>query len=257
MARGSKKFAGCLWGQKVTSEGVADGPIFRMGNAYPLSIQQTVASFDQVSAMCDTAGQILESRNELESVSGEMTLYQYGATEIGWALGANPVAATGTGATVSPAAVDCPAVGEWLEVGHKNLTALTITNAGATVTYEAGKDYLVNMSLGVWTPLPAPGGSLVAETEYQVGYTYAAPAGYVLSVGTVLNHYVRLFGVLKDLKSGGLVNFNLKCVNVTTESGVTLISEPSTEYESMSFNLKLLTPPGQTTPATFENVTLD
>ena len=255
MARGSKKFAGCLWGQKVTSEGVADGPIFRMGNAYPLSIQQTVASFDQVSAMCDTAGQILESRNELESVSGELTLYQYGATEIGWALGANPVAATGTGATVSPAAVECPAVGEWVEVGHKNLTALTITNTGATVTYVLGTDYLVNMSLGVWTPIS--GGGIAADAEVQVGYTYAAPAGYVLSVGTVLNHYVRLFGVLKDLKSGGLVNFNLKCVNVTTESGVTLISEPSTEYESMSFNLKLLTPPGQTTPSTFENVTLD
>ena len=255
MARGSKKFAGCLWGQKVTSEGVADGPIFRMGNAYPLSIQQTVASFDQVSAMCDTAGQILESRNELESVSGELTLYQYGATEIGWALGANPVAATGTGAIVSPAAVEAPAAGEWLEAGHKNLTALTITNTGATVTYVLGTDYLANMSLGVWTP--TSGGGIAAGAEVQVGYTYAAPAGYVLSVGTVLNHYVRLFGVLKDLKSGGLVNFNLKCENVTTESGVTLISEPSTEYESMSFNLKLLTPPGHTTPATFENVTLD
>jgi hypothetical protein len=226
-----------------------------MGNAYPLTLGQTVNSFDQVSAMCDTAGQILESRNELESVNGELTLYQYGATEIGWALGATPVAASGSGATVSPAAVTAPAAGVWLEVGHKNLTALTITNTGATVTYVEGTDYLVNMSLGVWTPVAT--GAITAASEVQVGYTYAAPTGYVLSVGTVLQHYVRLFGVLKDLKSGGLVNFNLKCVNLTTKNGITLISEPKTEYESLSFDLKLITPAGHTTPAVFENVTMD
>lgn len=255
MARASKKYAGCIWGQKVTAAGAADGPIFKLGNAYPFTVQQSVNTFDMVSTLCETPGQTLESRNELEAISGELTLYQYGATELGWAMGATPVAMTGTGATVTPASATAPAADTWLELGHKNLTAITITNAGATVTYVEGTDYLVNKSLGVWTIVS--GGAISAAASVMVGYTYAAASGYKLEMGTVLQHYVRLFGTLQEIKTGNKVNFNLKCVSLTSKSGVTLISEPKTEYESISFDLKLITPAGHTTPGVFENVTMD
>lgn len=257
MARSSKKYAGCLWGQKVDAAGVAvsGSPIFKFGNAYPLSLQMGVNGFDQVSALCDSAGQILETRNELDAVTGSLTLYQYGAEEIGLAIGATPVAMTGTGATVPAGDVVAPKPGEWVEVGHKNLTAFTLTNTGATVTYAKDIDYTINMHMGLWTPIAT--GAIVAAATLKQGYTYAAESGYKLEVAQVLQNYYRIWGSLKEIKSGALVAVNLKCVSLTSKNGFTLISEPKTEYESLEFDMKLITPAGHTTPAVIEGITAE
>lgn len=255
MSRSSKKYAGCLFGQKVDSSGVATGAIFKFGNCYPLSIQMNVNNYDQVSALCDSAGQLLETRNELDAVSGSMALYQYGAEEIGLAIGATPVEMTGTGGTVTPEDVVAPAVGAWAEVGHEDISAFTLTDSTATTTYVEGTDYLLNAPLGLWSPL-ASGGVTPGDTLKQ-GYTYAAESGYQLEVAQVLQNYYRIFGVLKDIKSGNMVKVNLKCVTLTSNNGFTLISDPKTEYESLEFDMKLITPPGHTTPAVIKGMTAE
>ena len=252
MSRTSKKYSGCLWGQRVTAAGVADGPVFKLGNVYPLTLQMSVNSYDLTSAQCDTAGQILESRSEIDVISGEMAIYQYGATEIGWAVGAKPVALTGTGGTTTPASATAPAVGGWLETGKKNMTAFALTNAAGTTTYVAGTDYLANLHLGVWTIIA--GGAISAAAEVKWSCTTAAPTGYQLDVGSSLQTYVRLFGSLKDIKSGGLVEFSAPCAGISSKNGFTVISEPKTEYEALEFDLKFITLPGQTTPCTLKGV---
>lgn len=252
MSRSSKKYAGCLWGQKVDAAGVASGAIFKFGNAYPLSLQMGVNSYDQISALCDSAGQILETRNELDSVSGSVALYQYGAEEIGLAIGAAPVAMTGTGGTMAAETVVAPDPGEWIEVGHKNLTAFTLTDDTATITYVKDTDYLLNEHLGLWTPIS--GGAIVAAASLKQGCTYAAESGYKLEVAQVLQNYYRIFGSLKEIRTGAKVAVNMKCVSLTSKNGLTLISEPKTEYEKLEFDFKAITPAGHTTPVVIEGV---
>lgn len=255
MAKTSKKYAGCLFAQNVNASGVASGPIFKMGNAYPLSLQMSVSANEMISAMCDTAGQLLEVRNEIDSNSGELTLYQYGAAEIGYALGATPVAMTGVGSTIADEDVTAPDPGDWAELGHKNLSAFVLKDATDAITYVEGTDYLINTHLGVFTTIT--GGAIVADATLHWSATEAAESGYKLEMGTVLQNNLRIFGSLKDIRIGNKVAVNLKCVSLTAKNGVTLISEPKTEYESLSFELKLITPSGQTSPATIEGITAD
>lgn len=253
--RSSKKYAGCLWAQKCTSAGVASGPIFKMGNAYPLTLNMSINTFDQNSALCDSAGQIIETRNEIDTVGGEMTLYQYGATEIGWAVGADPVAMTGTIETLAAAAVDAPEAGEWIETGNKNLSSFVLTDEPGTKIYEVMKDYLVNLSLGMWTPVA--GGLIIKAAKLKWSGATAVPTGFKLEVGSKMQNFIRITGVLKDIKSGSQANVLLKCVSLTSKNGFTMISEPKTEYEAMSFDLKLITPDGHSSPATIEGLTAE
>lgn len=256
MSKTSKKYSGCLFGQEVGLDGVAlGGPVFKMGNAYPVTLQMGINSSEMVSALCDSAGQTIEVRNELDSVGGEMTLYQYGAAEIGYALGATPVAMTGVTGTVEATSVTAPDPGDWIETGKKNLTAFVLTNTGATVTYVKDVDYLLSEHLGVWTPIAS--GAIVADAELKWNATYAAESGYKLEVGTQLNKYLRIFGSLKEIRTGNKVAVNMKCVSLTAKNGITLISEPKTDFENLSFEMKLITPSGHTSPATIEGITKD
>jgi len=150
---------------------------------------------------------------------------------------------------------DVRAAGEWIETGKKNLPAFTLTDSAGVVTYVKDTDYLLNEHLGLWAPLA--GGAIVAEATLKWSGTYAAPAGYQLDVATVLQRYLRIFGSLKEIRTGNKVAVNMKCVSLTSKKGVTLISEPKTEYESLSFEMKLITPPGHTSPATIEGLTAD
>jgi len=252
MSRSSKKYSGCLFGQKVDASGQALGAIFKWGNVFPLEIKMGVNVYDMISALCDSAGQNLESRVELDGVTGSMSVYQYGAEEIGLAVGAEPVAMTGEGATLDPVSVVAPAVGAWLEVGHENLTAFALTNEAGDVTYVKDVDYLLNEPLGMWSPLSA--GAITPGDTVMQGYTYAAESGYQLEVAQVLQNNYRIFGVLKEIKTGATVNINLKCVTLTSDNGLTLISDPKTEYESLDFGLNFITPPGHTSPATIKGV---
>lgn len=253
MSRQSKKYAGCLFAEEVGLDGVAIGAIFKLGNAYPVTMNMGVNSNKMVSALCDTPGQTIEVRNELDSISGSVTLYQYGAAEIGYAVGATPVAMTEAAGTIASTDATAPAAGDWLEVGYKNLTGFVLTNAAGDVTYAKDVDYQFNEYLGVWTIIA--GGSITAGDALKYTGAYAAESGYRLDVGTQLNKYLRIFGTLRELKTGNRVAFNAKCVSLTSKDGFTVISEPKTEFETLSFDMEFITPAGQTSPVTIEGMT--
>lgn len=67
----------------------------------------------------------------------------------------------------------------WVDVGHANLGTMTVTNAGATTTYDEGVDYIVNPNLG-WVKALV-GGAITDGESIKVSGPYTALDETVIS----------------------------------------------------------------------------
>ncbi len=250
------KLAGCLWSTPVDENGAVNGDRRKIGNCYPMTVQVTTTSADMNSALCDSAGQILDSKNEIDTIEGEATLRQWSAREVGWAIGATPVSLTGTGSTITgdTAANDAPEAGVWVELGAKNLSDVVIKDSTGTTTYTLNTDYQLNEKLGLYTIVE--GGSITAGDELTYDATVNAETGYQLDIGTVMQRRVRLEGELRDIRTGDKFEFLAYMVEITATNGLTLISDPDTDWEELGLNLKYLTPAGYTSPAYIKGMPL-
>jgi|LGVF01.2.fsa_nt_gb hypothetical protein len=254
MSTRNYKLAGCLWATPVNSAGVITGDRRKFGNCHPMTIQVTMKSADMLSAMCGNAGQVIESKNEIDTISGAMTLHQWDAAVAGYAVGAKPVALVGEGSTITTQDVTAPEAGVWVDLGAKGLSAVVIKDATDTTTYVQGTDYLLSEQMGLLTIID--GGDITAADVLHLDATEAAETGYRLSVGSELQSLVRLEGALKDTSSGKQINFLAYCANLSADGGITLISSPDTDYEELPLSVSFITPDGYTTPAIIDGMEL-
>lgn len=249
----SYKLAGCIWLTPVDEAGALTGERRKAGNVYPMSVQVAVKTVEKKSAMCENAGQIVDSRSDIDTISGAMTMHQWDAATMGYAVGATPMALTGTGGTIASQNVTAPALGTWADIGKQGLSDVVVKDETDATTYVLGTDYLLNTQLGFISPIA--GGGIAEGDVLHVSATYAAQTGYRLSVGTVLQNRVRIDGALRDIATGQQVNFLAYSALITAESGVNMISDPETDYEELPFAIKFITPSGYTTPVVIDGMT--
>ena len=133
-------------------------------DAGTLNFTETV---DRLKDVRRSAGGTASVDREIES--GELALTMREGTPENFAIGwlATQAAVTSGSVTGQPHTVD---PGEFVYVGHTDISSVVVTGTGGTPTYTVGTDYTVNES-GVFI---VPGGAISAATAILIDFSYGA-----------------------------------------------------------------------------------
>lgn len=132
-----------------------------------------------------TYGQILESVSVQEPAGFTLELAEVNKESMAIALLGSSVASNQTSGSLTAEAITAK-LDTWIPLSKNTLTgAQTVTNAGATVTYVAGVDYVVNAAMG-WVKALSTG-TIVADEALKVTSTYGAFSGTKISGATDIN----------------------------------------------------------------------
>jgi len=247
-------FSGTIYAAPVDSMGVLTGPLRRTGNLYPLKINVSTKNKKQTSKEHDRSGQTISSLSAIEEVVGECVLRQMTARSFAWAVAGSESLMVGDGGDVVDEEITALGAGDYMSLAHKKASAVVIKNAAGDTTYIEGVDYILNGALGIFTIVDS--GEITKDDALKVSYSYAAASGYQIKIAT--NPTIRLYlrGSLVDDFTGAQIELELYMVTITSPDGINLISEPDTEYEELSLDLSIETPPGKTCPGTIDGVAL-
>jgi len=243
---------GCVFMAPVDSDGALTGDYVQVGNAYPFSVQITTEQKKQISRLCDSAGQTLAVRSQISESVGSLTLKQWNAKNLAYALAGEEVALVGSGGSVTAEEVTAPASGSWARFANPNVSAVVVMDDADVTTYIEGTDYYVNLDLGMIEILV--GGSITAGDVLHVDYTYAAETGYQVKIGSKAVNRVAILATLTNSFTGDKMQIELYSVVVSSSAEVNFISEPDTEYEELPLTLTLETPTGKTVPGVVNGI---
>jgi hypothetical protein len=238
----------------VNASGVKTGAYKQVGNAYPLSFQVATTQVEVLSRMVATAGQTIASKTEIDSTGGSMTLREWDAANLAWALAGTYTELTGTGADITAEAVTALAAGEYAELAHADVSDLVVKDATDTTTYVLGTDYTVNAKLGLLTILA--GGDISAEDVLHCDYTYAAKSGYKVEIGTQAQIRVALKAELYNEFSGESFTLEFDSLVLSANSEINFISEAGGEGEELAFTLTAETVGSNTSPGRVNGISL-
>jgi hypothetical protein len=138
--------------------------------------------------------------------------------------------------------------GEWVRLANRGVSAVVITGSVLDTDYE------VNTALGLIRMIPA--GNLTAGAV-DVAYSFAAESGYKVEVGTKAQVRVAMLLDGEDLESGADVDSEFYSVVLSSNSEVELITDPDSDFGSMSFDLAFETPTGKTAPGKINGIPLN
>ncbi|WP_028579435.1 phage tail tube protein [Desulfogranum japonicum] len=259
MGAKSRAFIGTVYMATLDGNKNRTSGYMKVGNCYPFTVKVETEQKVNVSRMRENAGQNLDVRNILSAISGSLTINQWLAKTLAWALSGEEVAMTEAGGTVTAAAgttLTAPKPGEWEPMGHQNISAVEITEDVDTTsaTYVLGTDYLINTALGMWTTVE--GGQISAGDKVRYGYTYAAESGYRVEIGTKTLIRVAILIDGEDEYSGELINAEFDSVVLASGTEINLISDPDTDYEELQFSTTFETLDGKTSPGRINGVSL-
>ena len=243
---------GCIYAAPVDANGVKTAGYRKIGNAYPLSVQVQTEQKKQISRLCDTAGQTLGTKTQITDTVGSMSLHEWDAANLAWAVSGSSAEMTTAGATVTDEDVTALPAGEYVEFEFRDVSAVLIQDVTDAITYVEGTDYILNADLGMITIIEA--GGIAAADVLHVDYTYASESGYQVSIGTNTMIRVAILANLTNEFSGDKFAVELYSVVLASSAELNFISAPDTEFESLEFTLSLETPTGQTCPGTIDGI---
>lgn len=251
--------SGTVYMAPVNESGVKIGPYRQVGDAYPLSVQVQTEQIKKKSRMVERAGQIIAARTKIgdEGITGNLTLHEWNAANLAWALSGTATELTTVGADVENEAVTMPVPGEWLQLGgstpRRNISAVTVTNVAGDTTYSAATDYEFDPVLGLITS--RAGGLLAAGTvATHVDYTYAAKSGYRVDIGSQVQLRVAILAHLYDEFRQAHYTMELDSVVLAASQEINFISEEDSTGELIQFGMTLETISGQTSPGRIDGV---
>lgn len=251
---------GTLYLAPVNSSGVKTDGFRQVGDAYPLSIQVATKKTEVKSRMVERAGQIIASKVEIDTIKGSLTLREWNAANMAWALSGSYSALTASGATVTDEAITIPAPGEWVQLGgatpRRNVSAVAVNNAATPATsYSATTDFEYDATLGLITS--RAGGLLAAGTvACVVDYTYAAQTDYRVTIGDQVQIRCAFLAHLYDEYRGEHYTMELDSVVMSASQEINFISEEGSEGEQIQFELTLETLSGASSPGRIDGVPL-
>ena len=118
---------GSVFMAPVSSAGVIeDGKgYYKVGDAHPLSVQVTTSTKKHQSREVDRAGQIIASKTIIEDIVGSLTLHQWSAQNLAWALAGDYEAEAVTGDTVTDEEIDA-VHDEYVRLDYAEISAVTV-----------------------------------------------------------------------------------------------------------------------------------
>lgn len=243
---------GTVYMRPVDSAGAATGNFVPVGDAYPLSCQVTTKQIKKKSRRVETAGQIIAAKNEIDDINGTLTLHEWNAANLAWALSGTKTERTGSGASVTDEAVTALPAGEYAPLAYRDVSAVVVQDVTDTTTYVEGTDYTLDAKLGLITIIA--GGSITATDVLHVDYTYAAETGYRVAIGTDAQIRVEVLAHLYSEFADKHFVLELDSVILGTNSEINFISEEGSEGELLQFGMTLETLDGATSPGRVDGV---
>jgi hypothetical protein len=248
---------GTVYLAPVNSSGVKTGNLIQVGDAYPLSCQVATKQNEVKSRMVERAGQVIASKVEIDKVSGKLTLREWNAKNLAWALSGDAAALTAAGASVTDEAETAPKAGEWIQMGgatpRRNVSAVTISPSPTGTAYVKDVDYEIDAVLGLWTT--KAGGAIAAGgAAVLVDYTYAAQTNYRVSIGTKVQIRCAILAHLYDEYRGESYTLELDSVVMSSSKEINFISEAGSEGEMLEFDLTPETLSGASSPGRIDGV---
>lgn len=133
-------FIGSVFMGLLDSDKQLVGGYRKVGNVYPLAMQVNTEQKKQISRMRENAGTVLHAKTVITDVAGSMTLREYDAFTLAWALSGGATPMTGAGGTVSGTPDDIVAVhNEYVALAHKKVSTVVVNRkAGVDAADWAG-----------------------------------------------------------------------------------------------------------------------
>lgn len=246
---------GTVYMAPVDSSGARTAGFTQVGDAYPLSVQVTTKQTEVRSRMVERAGQIIASKNDIDTINGTLTLREWNAQNLAWAVSGTATDQTAVGGSVANAALTMPAPGVWapLPGGQRDLSSVVVTNVAGDVTYDITDDYLVDLKLGLFTSVA--GGLLAAGTvATHIDADYAAKTGYSVAVGSNVQIRVAILAHLYDEYREEHYVLEADSVVLAASQEINFISEADSEGEPLQFSMTLETLSGASSPMRINGV---
>lgn len=249
---------GTLFLAPVDSAGAKTGNYRQVGDAYPLSVQVTTKKTEVKSRMVERAGQVIASKVEIDSIKGSLTLREWNAANLAWALSGTATELTAAGATVTDEAVTIPKPGEYIQLGgstpRRNVSVVSVNNASTPATvYSATTDYEVDAVTGLIT---SRAGGLLAggAVAVVVDYTYAAQSDYRVTIGDQVQIRCAILAHIYDEFRQEHYTMELDSVVMSASQEINFVSEEGSEGEQLQFELTPETLSGKTSPGRIDGV---
>jgi hypothetical protein len=205
--------------------------------------------------MVERAGQIIASKNDIDTINGSLTLREWNAQNLAWAVSGTAADQTAAGGTVSAAELTMPEPGVWLPLpaGQRGLSSVVVTSDPAATTYDLTDDYLVDTTLGLFTSVA--GGALAAGTvDVLITADYAAKTDYAVAVGTNVQIRVAILAHLYDEYRQEHYELEIDSAVLAASQEINFISEADSEGEPLQFSMVLETLSGASSPMRINGV---
>ncbi|MGD9947522.1 MAG: hypothetical protein AB7U29_03470 [Desulfobulbus sp.] len=247
---GFKAYAGqgTVYMASIDADGNLTSDFRQVGTAYPLSVQVKTDQIKKKSRMVENAGQVIAARTKIadDGITGSLTLHEWNAANLAWALSGSAVALTAESGTVESESVIAPAAGAYKDLTHEGVSNVVVKDATDATTYVAGTDYTVETTLGLITIIES--GSISEGDTLHVGYTYAAKSGYQVDIGSNVTIRVAIKAHLYDEFRGTHHTMELDSVVLASNTEINFISEEDSTGEELQFGMTLETLSGRTSP---------
>lgn len=244
---------GTVYVAPVNSSGVKTDNYKQVGDAYPLSIQVATKKTEVKSRMVERAGQVIASKVEIDTISGTLTLREWNADNLAWALSGAAAQQSVSASSVTDEEVTMPVPGEYAELAYRDVSSVVVTSSPAGTTYEEGTDYEYDAKLGLITSVA--GGALAAGTvDTLIDYSYAAKADYQVKVGSSVQIRVAILAHIYDEYRDDHYELEIDSAVLSSNSEINFISEEGSEGELLEFDMTLETLSGQDSPARVNGV---
>lgn len=242
-------FGGTVFMGLLDSDKVLVGGLRKVGNIFPLTINVEKSESTQTSALKESHGQTLHTKNSIVGTSGAGTFKEYDADILSWALAGDKELMTGTGGTVTAESVTLIS-GEWVPLANRGGGVSNVVITGSV----EDTDFEVNSTLGLIRMIPA--GNLTAGAN-DVDYDYAAESGYKINVATTAQRRVYMMLDGEDLETGADFSAIFDSVVISSDTDIELISDPDSDFTDMSFTFSFETLTGKSTPGVINGIPLE
>ncbi|MFM2054254.1 MAG: hypothetical protein RL456_2291 [Pseudomonadota bacterium] len=237
--------AGDVYIAPINSDG-SRGKMVDIGNTTKLAIKPNSDIKEQKSKKRDSYGQVLETAALQQPAELSVTLETVNREGLRYAFMGADTAYSQTSGTVTDE--DAIAVLDgWVKLAAEDISAVVITNSGATTTYVLGTDYVLNTRMGMFKALST--GAITEAQALKVDYTKAAFTGAAIrgNVQPQIRAYMLLDG--QNLVDNSIGIMEVYEVVLTPSSEFDWFKD---DFNTIELTGKLKTPSGKTEPFVYK-----
>jgi len=233
--------SGDLYIDRLTEAGLATG-LEKVGNADKFEIKAEAEVIEQTSKGRDTYGQVLASAALPKPSTLSITLNQLDRKALAMAFLGEDADISVTGSSVTDEAITAR-LDKFVEVAHRDISAVVLTHSSGTPTYVLDTDYIVHARLGMIQALS--GGAITEGQDLLVDYSYAAESGYRVKGATkpTIKAKLKLDG--KNFANGKACIVEVYEAQLAPDSPVDFLSD---EFSVLELSGTMLTPDGKDHP---------